>query len=46
MPVLAAATATRQTAPLRGHGETDKGGMAQVFEEPLGVRSRGRAGHS
>lgn len=40
MPVLAAATATYQMALLRGHGETDKGGMVQVFEELLGVRYR------
>lgn len=46
MPVLAAATATYQTALLRGHGETDKGGMVQVFEELLGVRFRSRAARS
>jgi 3-hydroxyisobutyrate dehydrogenase-like beta-hydroxyacid dehydrogenase len=40
MPVLAAATATYQTALLRGHGDKDKGGMVQVFEELLGVRFR------
>lgn len=40
MPVLAAATATYQTALLRGHGAKDKGGMVQVFEELLGVRFR------
>lgn len=40
MPVLAAATATYQTALLRGHGDKDKGGMVQVFEELLGVRYR------
>lgn len=40
MPVLAAATATYQMTLLRGHGETDKGGMVQVFEELLGVRYR------
>jgi 3-hydroxyisobutyrate dehydrogenase-like beta-hydroxyacid dehydrogenase len=39
MPVLAA-TATYQAALLRGHGEKDKGGMVQVFEELLGVRYR------
>jgi len=40
MPVLAAATATFQTALLRGHGDCDKGGMVRVFEELLGVRYR------
>lgn len=43
MPVLAAATATYQTALLRGHGDKDKGGMVQVFEELLGVRYRSQA---
>ena len=42
MPVLAAATATYQTALLRGHGEQDKGAMVQVFEELLGVEFRSR----
>jgi 3-hydroxyisobutyrate dehydrogenase-like beta-hydroxyacid dehydrogenase len=44
MPVLAAATATYQTALLRGHGDKDKGGMVRVFEELLGVeyRSKGK----
>ena len=37
MPVLAAATATYQTALLRGHGDKDKGGMVRVFEELLGA---------
>ncbi|HWK46941.1 MAG TPA: NAD(P)-dependent oxidoreductase [Stellaceae bacterium] len=40
MPVLAAATATYQTALLRGHGELDKGGMVRVFESLLGVEFR------
>ena len=42
MPVLAAATATYQTALLRGHGDKDKGGMIRVYEELLGVEFRGR----
>ena len=41
MPVLAAATATYQTALLRGHGDLDKGGMIKVYEELLGVAFRG-----
>jgi 3-hydroxyisobutyrate dehydrogenase-like beta-hydroxyacid dehydrogenase len=40
MPVLNAAAATYQMALLRGHGESDKGGMIRVFEELLGVRYR------
>jgi len=40
MPVLGAAAATYQMALLRGHGESDKGGMIRVFEELLGVRYR------
>ena len=40
MPVLAAATATYQTALLRGHGERDKGGMVGVFEDLLNVQYR------
>lgn len=40
MPVLAAATATYQTALLRGHGNKDKGGMICIFEELLGVAFR------
>jgi 3-hydroxyisobutyrate dehydrogenase-like beta-hydroxyacid dehydrogenase len=40
MPVLAAATATYQTALLKGHGERDKGAMLLPFEELLGVRFR------
>ena len=43
MPVLAAATATYQTALLKGHGDRDKGAMLLPFEELLGVRFRGRA---
>ena len=43
MPVLAAATATYQTALLRGHGDKDKGAMVRVFEELLGVRIPQRA---
>jgi 3-hydroxyisobutyrate dehydrogenase-like beta-hydroxyacid dehydrogenase len=46
MPVLAAATATYQTALLKGHGEKDKGAMVQVFEELLGVQVRTRSGQS
>ena len=34
MPVLAAAAATCQTAPCRGHGDEDKGGVIRVFEDP------------
>lgn len=40
MPVLAAATATYQQALLKGHGDEDKGGMVQVFEDLLGVQFR------
>lgn len=40
MPVLAAATATYQTALLRGHGAKDKGAMVRVFEELLDVEYR------
>ena len=40
MPVLNAAAATYQMALLRGHGDSDKGGMIRVFEELLGVRYR------
>jgi 3-hydroxyisobutyrate dehydrogenase-like beta-hydroxyacid dehydrogenase len=43
MPVLAAATATYQTALLRGHGDKDKGGMVRVFEELLGIDYRSGA---
>ena len=43
MPVLAAATATYQTALLQGHGDKDKGGMVRVFEELLGVEFRSSA---
>lgn len=46
MPVLAAATATYQTALLRGHGEKDKGAMVRVFEELLGIEFRSRASQS
>lgn len=42
MPVLAAATATYQTALLEGHGQRDKGAMVRVFEEILGVQVRTR----
>jgi 3-hydroxyisobutyrate dehydrogenase-like beta-hydroxyacid dehydrogenase len=42
MTVLAAATATYQTALLRGHGDKDKGGMVRVFEELLGTEFRSR----
>ena len=44
MPVLAAATATYQTALLEGHGELDKGAMLRPFEDLLGVQFRSRAG--
>ena len=44
MPVLAAATATYQTALLRGHGREDKGAMVRVFEDLLEARFRARAG--
>jgi 3-hydroxyisobutyrate dehydrogenase-like beta-hydroxyacid dehydrogenase len=40
MPVLAAATATYQTALLQGHGDDDKGAMIKVFESLLGVAFR------
>ena len=46
MPVLAAATATYQTALLKGHGEKDKGAMVQVFEELLGVQVSTRISQS
>ena len=38
--MLNAAAATYQMALLRGHGDSDKGGMIRVFEELLGVRYR------
>jgi 3-hydroxyisobutyrate dehydrogenase-like beta-hydroxyacid dehydrogenase len=40
MPVLAAATATYQTALLQGHGHDDKGAMIKVYEDLLGVAFR------
>lgn len=40
LPVLAAATATYQTALLQGHGRQDKGAMIKVFEALLGVQFR------
>jgi len=40
MPVLAAATATYQTALRQGHGDLDKGGMVRVFERLLDVEFR------
>ncbi|WP_428375258.1 NAD(P)-dependent oxidoreductase [Lichenicoccus sp.] len=40
LPVLAAATATYQTALRRGHGGEDKGAMIRVFEDLLDVRFR------
>jgi 3-hydroxyisobutyrate dehydrogenase-like beta-hydroxyacid dehydrogenase len=43
LPVLAAATATYQTALLRGHGDKDKGAMVCVFEELLDVAFRSRS---
>jgi 3-hydroxyisobutyrate dehydrogenase-like beta-hydroxyacid dehydrogenase len=42
LPVLAAATATYQTALLRGHGQLDKGAMVKVYEEILDVPFRAR----
>jgi 3-hydroxyisobutyrate dehydrogenase-like beta-hydroxyacid dehydrogenase len=46
MPVLAAATATYQTALLRGHGHLDKGAMVKVYEEILDAPFRaGIASH-
>jgi 3-hydroxyisobutyrate dehydrogenase-like beta-hydroxyacid dehydrogenase len=42
MPLLAAATATYQTALLRGHGADDKGAMVKVYEELLGVQVASR----
>ena len=43
MPVLAAATATYQSALLRGLGPQDKGAMVQVFEDLLGIQYRSRS---
>jgi 3-hydroxyisobutyrate dehydrogenase-like beta-hydroxyacid dehydrogenase len=43
MPVLAAATATYQSALLRGLGSQDKGAMVQVFEDLLGIQFRSRS---
>ena len=43
MPVLAAATATYQSALLRGLGSQDKGAMVQVFEDLLGIQYRSRS---
>ena len=40
LPVLSAATATYQTAMLKGYGSEDKGAMIKVFEELLGVACR------
>ena len=40
LPVLAAATATYQTALRRGRGGEDKGAMIRVFEDLLDVRFR------
>jgi 3-hydroxyisobutyrate dehydrogenase-like beta-hydroxyacid dehydrogenase len=40
MPVLAAATATYQTALLEGHGDLDKGAMILPLESRLGVKFR------
>lgn len=40
LPVLQAATATYQTALLKGLGHKDKGAMTRVFEELLGVEFR------
>lgn len=44
MPVLAAATATYQTALLRGYGDQDKGAMIRVFEGLLGSEYRSKSG--
>ena len=44
MPVLAAATATYQTALLQGHGADDKGAMIKVYESLLGVTFRAATG--
>ncbi|MFS2159402.1 NAD(P)-dependent oxidoreductase [Pseudomonas sp. Pseusp122] len=40
LPVLAAATATYQTALLQGHGDEDKGAMIKVYEQLLDVKFR------
>jgi 3-hydroxyisobutyrate dehydrogenase-like beta-hydroxyacid dehydrogenase len=40
MPVLAAATATYQTALLNDLGDQDKGAMVRVFEQLMGVEYR------
>ena len=40
LPVLQAATATYQTALLKGYGDQDKGAMIKVYEELLGVEFR------
>ena len=40
LPVLQAATATYQTALLKGLGKEDKGAMIKVFEDLLGVAYR------
>ena len=40
LPVLAAATATYQTALLQGHGDDDKGAMIKVYERLLDVKFR------
>lgn len=40
LPVVAAMTATYQTALRQGHGAKDKGGMILVFEDLLGVKVR------
>jgi len=42
LPVLAAATATYQSALLQGHGTEDKGAMVKVFEKLLGVEFQGQ----
>lgn len=42
LPVLAAATATYQTALREGHGALDKGAMILPFERLAGVRFRAR----
>jgi len=46
MPVLAAATATYQTALLAGHGSKDKGAMILALEQLLCVAFRDDAGGS
>ncbi|WP_444634862.1 NAD(P)-dependent oxidoreductase [Cupriavidus oxalaticus] len=46
MPVLAAATATYQMSLLAGHGASDKGSMARLFEDMLAVQFSAAAPHT